>query len=258
MTESSSSPSSSPSSPLGDIITLNIGGRVHKLLWSKLDKYPLTRLGQLGKQRFGSVDLSQVCDAFDLSKSEFFFDHDPGLAGAIVNYYRTGSLHVGNDVCPVYLKEELKYWQMLDDIEADIETSSLKLEMCCRIKFENREQSLADEMRRERVMIDEILKKEEEFDLPCPLLRRRLWYLFDKPNSSRMARFIYIVSLVFILVSTLSLVFSTEIKNPTASNVSNETLIYKFNINSSNSTNNTAKNKVFIIRLLSKSINTSK
>uniref|UniRef100_A0A8C6ER64 Potassium voltage-gated channel modifier subfamily G member 1 n=1 Tax=Marmota marmota marmota TaxID=9994 RepID=A0A8C6ER64_MARMA len=83
-----------PGSPAGDRrrrIIINVGGIKYSLPWTTLDEFPLTRLGQL-KACTNFDDILNVCDDYDVTCNEFFFDRNPGAFGTILTFLRAGKL----------------------------------------------------------------------------------------------------------------------------------------------------------------------
>lgn len=85
---------------LGKRIMINVGGTHFETYRSTLRLLPETRLAQL----------SPTNSDFDPIRIEYFFDRDPVSFSAILNYYRTGKLHVPNGVCGNLFFEELNFW----------------------------------------------------------------------------------------------------------------------------------------------------
>lgn len=56
------------------------------------------------------ANLSKTNSDYDPVRNEFFFDRDPASFAAILNYYRSGELHVPLDVCGNQFYEELCFW----------------------------------------------------------------------------------------------------------------------------------------------------
>jgi len=103
-------------------VVVNVGGERHEFAWSTLERVPKARLGRLS--RCSTVDdLMELCDDYtvetrhendDENKDcggggtaavEFFFDRHPRSFVPIVNFYRTGKLHIVDHVCVAILQE---------------------------------------------------------------------------------------------------------------------------------------------------------
>ena len=102
-----------------DKVVVNVGGQRHVTYRSTLRNVPDTRLSWL-------ADGSAVHSAdYDKETGEFFFDRHPVVFSHILNYYRTGKLHVPYDVCGPLYEEELSYWGIDDS----------QVESCCWISY---------------------------------------------------------------------------------------------------------------------------
>jgi len=93
-------------------VVVNVGGERHEFAWSTLERVPKARLGRLA--RCSTVeDLMELCDDYtvetlyddddddgigDETLVEFFFDRHPKSFVPIVNFYRTGKLHIVDHV----------------------------------------------------------------------------------------------------------------------------------------------------------------
>ncbi|CAF0755497.1 unnamed protein product [Brachionus calyciflorus] len=178
-------------------VVLNVGGVKHELLWSALERLPKTRLGKL---RFAKNlnEIQELCDDFDPSENEFFFDRSPRSFSSVVNFYRTGKLHLVEDVCVLSFHDDLNYWGIHE----------FYLEPCCQHKYYQRKELVLEEIRKEEESLRERII-EENFGCCCPRIRKRVWDLMEKPQTSRAARIIAIVSIFFIVLSSVALTLNT-------------------------------------------------
>ena len=129
-----------PSPPLAvDIsscrrIVVNVGGVRHEVPWRTLARLPRTRLGRLVACRSGA-ELAAVCDDFDLSPPipEFFFDRHPRSFCAVVDFHRTGKLHMVDETgCVLAFSDDLAYWAVDD----------LYMESCCMQRYQQRKEQV--------------------------------------------------------------------------------------------------------------------
>ncbi|KAL2080285.1 hypothetical protein ACEWY4_024078 [Coilia grayii] len=126
---------------------INVGGIKYRIPWSTLDEFPLTRLGKL-RSCSNVEELLDVCDDYDVSRNEFFFDRSPSAFRSIVTFLAAGKLRLLREMCALSFQEELLYW--------GVEEQSL--EWCCLRKLKLRQEEHQEQLRRE----------EEEAELASP------------------------------------------------------------------------------------------
>ncbi|KAK2168114.1 hypothetical protein LSH36_20g06035 [Paralvinella palmiformis] len=186
-------------------IRINVGGIVHETYRSTLKAIPDTRLAWLTETTStSSADYDPISD-------EYFFDRHPGMFSMILNYYRTGKLHVPVDVCGPIFEEELAFWGIEED----------QIESCCWMTYRSHRDA-QETLKELNIQSDDNGTEEENAELNRYIKERfgieaadhddvsqncweryrpKVWTLLEEPNSSRGAKVIAMVSLLFVLIS---------------------------------------------------------
>jgi len=179
-------------------VIINVGGVKHEVMWRMLEKRPLTRLGMLAKAKTHD-DILNLVDAYSLTKNEIYFDRDPTTFNCVLNFYRTDRLHVLDEICILDFADDLDFWKIKE----------LNLEVCCIDKFNARREHIIAEVEKDR-HLQAVEEVEEDFgDGYFAPYQRALWDLFEKPQSSWPAKFISILSILMVLVSTVGMCLNT-------------------------------------------------
>jgi len=101
----------------GEKLLLNVSGRHYEAWLQTIERFPDTLLGSEEREYFRDVDTG-----------EYFFDRDPDLFRYVLNYYRTGRIHLPRDVCFTAFVDELAFFGIRTDVIAD----------CCHEDYEDR------------------------------------------------------------------------------------------------------------------------
>ncbi|XP_041046575.1 potassium voltage-gated channel subfamily V member 1 [Carcharodon carcharias] len=181
-----------------NVFIINVGGSRFILSHETLLSYPETRLGKLAMSEQDSV--LELCDDANFVDNEYFFDRSSQTFKYIINYYKTGRLHVNEELCAMSFLQEIEYWG-IDELNIDI---------CCRDKYYRRKE--INEALDIKQDTETIQNEEEDFSgVICEKLRQKLWVMMEKPNSSKLAKIFGILSVAFVLISIANMaLFSLE------------------------------------------------
>lgn len=140
----------------------------------------------------------QYCDDFNLLTNEFFFDRQPRSFVCILDFYRTGKLHLSDEICVMAFKDDLDYWDIED----------YNLDSCCQQRYHQRRDNVFEEMKKELESLKE--HDDEMFGTSkSQRYQKFVWDLLEKPQTSVAARVVAFVSITFIILSTVSLTLNT-------------------------------------------------
>ncbi|KAF7260636.1 hypothetical protein EG68_01400 [Paragonimus skrjabini miyazakii] len=179
-------------------VNLNVGGEHHDVMWKTLERIPDSRLGRLSLSS-NLTEFSLLFDDYLSDSNEYYFDRSARFFGSILGVYRTGHFHILEDVCVMALKDDLDYWGI----------SETRLDVCCLNRYYQRKEHMEEEIRKTNEIAAQQTCEEKFGNGKCALLRRRVWDLVEKPQTSMAARIFAIVSITFILLSIIGLNLGT-------------------------------------------------
>lgn len=148
---------------LSERLAINVSGMRYETQLRTLAQFPDSLLG----------DPCRRLRYFDPLRNELFLDRNRSCFDAILYFYQSGGrLRRPSNVSLDIFLEELRFYELGEEVM---------------IRFK----------------ADEGFPREEERPLPTNAIQRRLWMLFEHPESSSGARIIAIISVMVIVVSIL-------------------------------------------------------
>ena len=161
--------------PIGELMTLNVGGARFVTTRNTLERVTGTRLS----------NLHRTDPNYNPTTGEWFFDRNPALFNYILDFYRTDELHFPHNYCGPSIKKELIYWTI---DETDISS-------CCwnRYREFEEENRIFDQIEQafESRNIN-LARSSYNSDMPNPttwqIWRQRLYLFLEEPMSSRAAK----------------------------------------------------------------------
>ena len=177
-------------------VILNVRGIKFDVMLETLDRIPGSRLAKL-KNCIDKNDqevLGSVCDDFDMSKSEFYFNRDHNIFNLVLNLYSTLKLHIDRNHCVMLLNEEFAYWGI----------DEKNISNCCEWNFRDLRDEVQSDMDKEREVLNQYIHKEKFDNFYFAGIREKLWNLFEKPHSSLFAKvtFLYADS-IFLFINMI-------------------------------------------------------
>jgi hypothetical protein len=163
-------------------IILNIRGIKYDVPLNQLNRLPNSRLSdlkyQLDKNNNDLIKLNNICDDYDLNKMEFYFNRDPFIFNSILNYHLNGKLHIDNSFCVILVGDELNYWKIDQDLISN----------CCEWSYNDKKDDVQNDIETEKKLIEKITHQESFDNFILPYLRKKIWYIMEKPSSSIWAK----------------------------------------------------------------------
>ncbi|KAM9385725.1 voltage-gated potassium channel regulatory subunit KCNG2 [Pholidichthys leucotaenia] len=186
---------------------INVGGIKYHIPWSTLDEFPLTRLGKL-RSCSNEAEIMDVCDDYDGSRNEYFFDRSPSAFRIIVTFLAAGKLRLLREMCALSFQEELLYWGVEEN----------NLDWCCLRKLRLRQEEYKEQQRLEDEEAELNLPQsceesqqppggpEETFSSSC---MQRLRDMVENPHSGLPGKIFACLSVLFVAITAVTLCVST-------------------------------------------------
>ncbi|XP_038606467.1 potassium voltage-gated channel subfamily S member 1 isoform X2 [Tachyglossus aculeatus] len=184
-----------------EAMNVNVGGVRRRLSRRAVSRFPDTRLGRLA--RAGSEEQAlRLCDDYDPGAREFYFDRHPGFFLGLLHFYRTGRLHVLEELCVFSFGQEAEYWGLGEGLLAS----------CCGARYHERRLERHRRSWDEDSEVSSVDTSPDEISdfnrdllryraVRCGRLRRRLWLTMENPGYSLPSKLFSCVSIGVVLAS---------------------------------------------------------
>ncbi|KAG8002967.1 Potassium voltage-gated channel subfamily G member 1 [Nibea albiflora] len=184
---------------------INVGGLRYQLPWTTLEDFPLSRLGQL--HLCSSFDeIMSICDDYDVTHNEFFFDRSPCAFRTILTFLRAGKLRTLREMCALSFREELLYWGVPEE----------SLEWCCRRRllqrveeFEAMERAEEEEEFLEDLLDSDSGHREHPAESRLNRCMGKLRDMVERPHSGLPGKIFACLSVLFVTITAINLSIST-------------------------------------------------
>ncbi|XP_041645585.1 potassium voltage-gated channel subfamily G member 4-like [Cheilinus undulatus] len=182
-------------------VLINVGGNRYAFPWSTLEQFPQSRLGRL-RSCTTPEEIARLCDDYDETCREYFFDRNPTAFRVILNFLAAGKLRLLRELCAVSLHDELDYWGVDPGY----------MERCCRRRMITRVEEVAErerkeeEWRQKRMMLKKTTKQNEKGYRRLTAMLREV---VENPQSGLAGKMFACLSVVMVLVTVVSLCIST-------------------------------------------------
>ncbi|XP_076439133.1 potassium voltage-gated channel protein Shaw-like [Babylonia areolata] len=258
----------------GDRMIFNVGGRVFMTTKSTVQKASVRVKG------LKLADDTFLSDNYDGDRGEYFLDRDPEVFNCVLNFLRTGHLHLHHCFCGPHVEEELRFWGV----------APVHIEPCCwqvyhkwssvveSIKRLDRDSKSGPTpcigIRTSRRTSRRRGNRDSQGDVDTGGRRRRwkrkwevgtnrVWDTLTDPKSSLMAKIYGWVSLFFVMLAIFSFCAATHmffrvpldpappVTSPSSLNVTNNNVTMTTNSPSQQQTPSPSSRKKTVEELLS-------
>ncbi|XP_014830552.1 PREDICTED: potassium voltage-gated channel subfamily G member 4-like [Poecilia mexicana] len=182
-------------------VLINVGGNRYAFPWSTLEQFPQSRLARL-RSCTTPEEIARLCDDYDETCREFFFDRNPTAFRVILNFLAAGKLRLLRELCAVSLHDELDYWGV----------DPGHMERCCRRRMITRVDEVAERRRKEeewRQKRMKMKKRPPQAEKGYRRLVSALREVMENPHSGLAGKIFACLSIIMVLVTVVSLCIST-------------------------------------------------
>lgn len=192
-----------------DTVTLCIGGRVFVTRRATLYRLPDSRLYMIANRPGDNLSNVENSDS-----PVFFFDRDPEIFRFVLDYYRTGELHLPSNICGPFVRKELIFWGIDESL----------IGPCCMpayMRYDEEKRTKATLFRDCFEDIDSI-KNLVKCSRGLKQWRYTVWLFLDHPTSSLMAKIWSSILLSLMIMSFMCFCLGTheDFRRPTTKRLS--------------------------------------
>ncbi|KAK3599702.1 hypothetical protein CHS0354_037173 [Potamilus streckersoni] len=175
-------------------VVFNVGGTTFETYWSTLHAQPNSKL----------ADEKFLSKHFRKDQGDYFFDKDPDIFRVVLNYLRTGELHLPSYICGPAIKDELEYWGL----------SYHLIERCCWNNYNSWNSTLEalNQLERDRKgnLNDDFQETGKGQTSRWKSSREKLWAFLNDPNFSKGSKIFGLISIIFVFLSIISFLAGTH------------------------------------------------
>ncbi|XP_071098859.1 potassium voltage-gated channel protein Shaw-like [Haliotis cracherodii] len=176
-----------------ETVIFNVGGSRFETYRSTLNSLPFSKL----------ADETFLEKYYREDKKDYFFDREPDGFKAILNYLRTGELHLPVWLCAASVKTELLFWGVEED----------EIEECCWVNYSSMTTSLESLRKLEKDRkgtLGHIEENRNDSSSKWQRIRQKGWRFVNNPRSSLWAKVFGVVSMTFVVVSIFAFCAETH------------------------------------------------
>nr|VZI23028.1 unnamed protein product [Spirometra erinaceieuropaei] len=132
----------------------------------------------------------------------YFFDRDPEIFRFVLDYYRTGELHLPSNICGPFVRKELIFWGIDESL----------IDPCCMPAYMRYDEEKRTKKTLFRDCFEDIdsMQNLVKFSRGWKKWRYRMWLFMDHPSSSFAAKLWAMLLLLLMIASVLCYCFSTS------------------------------------------------
>ena len=151
-----------------DVIKLNVSGKRFIIKRETLQRFPGTRLAELGTSS----------PEYNPATKDYYFDRNSKVVPFILDLYRTGDLHLPQNICPTAVKAELLFWGIPEAAISDC---------CWKLYFRH-----LKDMHIFNIINSTLHSLNPDTEVEVNSLRERLWLTMSVPDYSLFAKVKYV------------------------------------------------------------------